>query len=185
MPGDRYSRLKNRSAMTFAELMVVVLIVSFFVLMAYMNLSGLLRKNIFKAQVHELISLMQMAARGAAESDRKYEMIIDITEQKYILREITSSNLSEVLEEEIIAENDFGKNCRVSYVLFDDSQYTNEGKAKFRAGLSGWQYGGIIVLLDQEQEPYSIVVNRLGGTVTLEQGEAKVPEPKFKDDVPF
>jgi hypothetical protein len=51
---------------------------------------------------------MQMAVSAAAESDRRYEVIIDLTEQSYLLRQITSPDLSEVLDEEIIAESKGG-----------------------------------------------------------------------------
>jgi hypothetical protein len=128
---------------------------------------------------------MQMAVSAAAESDRKYEVIIDIAEQGYLLRQITTPDLSVVLEEEIIVEDNLSDNCRVVYVEFDDGEYTNEGRAKFRAGHSGWVFGGKIVLLDEKQQPYSIVVNRLNRIITLEEGEVELLEPKTKDELPF
>ena len=126
---------------------------------------------------------MQMAASTAAESDRRYEVIVDLTEQSYLLRQITTPDLSEVLEEEIIVENDFGDNCQVAYVEFDDGEYTNEGRAKFRAGHSGWQYGGKIVLLDTDEQAYSVVVNRLNRIITLKEGDVGFLVPK--DEMPF
>jgi len=172
---------------TLTELIVVVLIVSLFVLLAMMNLSGLLIRNTFKAQTQELVSTMQMAASAAAETERRYEVIIDIAEQSYILRQITSPDLSQVLEEEIIVENDFSDNCRVIYVLFDDLVETDEDHqiAKFRAGHAGWQNGGKIVLLDEDEQPYSVVVNRINRIVTLKEGDVELLMPKRKDEVPF
>ncbi|MHC4789889.1 MAG: pilus assembly FimT family protein [Planctomycetota bacterium] len=167
------------------ELMVVLLIVSLFVLLASINLFGLLRKNTFRAQAQQLVSTMQMAANAAAESDRRYEVIIDLTEQKYMLREITSPDLTQVLEEEIIVEDEFSENCWVAYVIFDDGEYTNEGRAKFRAGHSGWQYGGKIVLLDEDGQPYSIVVNRLSGIIVLKDDDVEILLPRPRDEVPF
>ena len=172
---------------TLTELIVVVLIVSMFVLLAVTNLSGLLTKNTFRAQAQELVSTMQMAASAAAESDRRYEVIIDLAEQSYTLRQITSPDLSQVLEEEIIVENDFSDNCRVIYVLFDDLVETDEDHqiAKFRAGHAGWQNGGKIVLLDEDEQPYSVVVNRINRIVTLKEGDVELLMPKRKDEVPF
>ena len=161
------------------------MVVSLFVLLAQMHLVGLLRKNTFRAQVQEFVSTMRMAAIAAAESDRRYEVIIDLTEQSFLLRQITSPDLSQVLEEEIIVEDDFSNNCRVVYVEFDDGDYTNEGRAKFRAGHSGWQYGGKIVLLDEYEQPYSVVVNRLNRTIMLEAGDVPLLVPKAKHEVPF
>jgi Tfp pilus assembly protein FimT len=167
------------------ELMVVIVVVSMFALFAQIHLFGLLRKSTFRAQVQELVSTMQMAANAAAESDRRYEVIIDIPEQRYMLRQITNPDLSLVLEEEVIVEDSFSANCRVVYVQFDDGEFTSEDRAKFRAGHSGWAYGGKIVLLDEKEQPYSIVVSRLNRIITLEQGNVELLWPKTKDEVPF
>ncbi len=183
--GKRYTIANANPGFTLTESIVVVLIVSLFVLMAMINLFGLLGKNTFKAQAQELVSTMQMAVTAAAQSDRRYEVIIDMTEQTYMLRQITTPDISEVLEEEIIVENDFSDNCRVVYVLFDDGEYTNEGRAKFRAGRSGWQYGGKIVLFDKNEREYSIVVNRLNRIVTLKEGDVELLMPRDKNEMLF
>jgi len=175
----------RHSAFTLTELIVVIIIISLFVLLAVPGLFGLLRKNTFKASINEFVSTMQMAASAAAESNRRYEVIIDLTEQSYLLREITSPDLSVVLEEEVIVESYFSDNCEAIYVLFDDDDYTNEGKAKFRAGHAGWQYGGKIVLLDEDELPYSVVVNRMNRIVRLEEGDVELSVPRSEDEVPF
>jgi len=120
---------------------------------------------------------MRSAGEAAAQSDRRYEVIINIVEQNYILREVTTPDLSEVLEEEIITMSDFSTRCRVVYVIFDDFESTDEGRAAFRAGHNGWQYGGVIVLADQDDNLYSVVVNRLNRMVTLIEGEVEPLEP--------
>jgi prepilin-type N-terminal cleavage/methylation domain-containing protein len=175
----------NVGGFTLTELMVVIVIISLFAFMVQMHLFGMLRKNTFKAQVQEFVSTMQMAASAAGESDRRYEVIIDIPEQGYILREITDPDLTQVLEEEIIVEDSFSGNCRVAYVVFDDGDATSEDRAKFRAGHSGWQYGGKIVLLDENEHPYSVVVNRLNRMVTLEPGDVALLTPRSKDEMFF
>jgi len=178
----------TRSGFTLTELVVVVLLVSLFVLLAVTNFSGLLRKNTFRSQVSDFVSTMQMAASAAAESNKRYEIIIDIAEQSYLLRQITSTHLpSDVLEEEIIVESGFGDNCRVVYVVFDDLVNTDENhqKAFFRVGRAGWQAGGKIVLLDEDEQPYSVVVNRLNRIVTLQEGDIEMLIPKRQDEVLF
>ena len=174
-------------AFTLTELVVVILVLSLFVVLTMMNLFGLLRKNTFKVQARQFVSTMQMAASAAAESERRYEVIIDLTEQSYTLRQITSPDLSQVLEEEIIVTNDFGANCQVFYVLFDDLMETDEDHqvAKFRAGHAGWQYGGKIVLLDEREQPYSVVVSRMSRVVTLKRGDVEFMLPKAKNEVLF
>ena len=186
MVGRRYS------ALTMIELVVALVMVSLFVVLAVPSLFGVLRKNTFKAQVLQFVSTMRIAVVAAAESNRRYEVIIDLTEQTYLLREITSPDLSQVLEEEIIAGGDFGDKCWVDYVLFDDVEfsiqgesYANEGRAMFRAGHAGWHYGGKIVLLDEDGRPYSVVVNRLNRTVNLEPGDVELPVPRRTDEVFF
>ena len=109
----------------------------------------------------------------------------DLEEQAFLLRQITTPDLSEVLEEEIIVEDRLSNNCRVVYVEFDDGEFTHEGRAKFRAGRSGWAFGGKIVLLDEKEKPYSVVINRLNRMITLQEGDVRLLEPKFKDELVF
>ena len=180
------AHLRNHG-FTLTELAVVIVMLSVFVLLTVPNLFGLLRKNRFELQAHEFVSTMQMAAAAAAESDRRYEVIIDLTEQSYTLRQITSPDLFQILEEEIIATNEFGINCQVLYVLFDDLMETDEDHqvAKFRAGHAGWQYGGKVVLLDEQEQPYSVLVSRKNRVVTLMKGDVEFLLPKAKDEVLF
>jgi prepilin-type N-terminal cleavage/methylation domain-containing protein len=187
VPGQ-FDLRNTRPGFTFTELVVVVSLVSLFVVLAVTNFSGLLRKSTFRAQVNDFVLTMQMAASAAAESDRRYEVIIDIAEQKYTLRQITSPQLpSDVLEEEVIVENNFSDSCQVIYVLFDDLVNTDQShqKAFFRAGHSGWQAGGKIVLYDKNGKPYSVVVNRANRIVTLREGDVDLLMPKRQDELPF
>ncbi len=179
-PGGR-----RTGAFTLVELLIVMSFIGLLVMLAQVNLFGVLRRSTFKSQVQDFVSTMQMAASNAAESHRRYEVIIDLAEQSYLLREITSSNLSDVLDEEIIAQGWFGNNCRVAYVEFDDADYTNEDRAKFRIGHAGWQYGGKVVFLDQSEQSYAVTVSRLSPIVHLVQGDPALMTPKAKDEVPF
>ncbi len=180
-----YRAAGRYSAFTLAESMVVLVIFSLFTIMAVGNLRSVLMRNSFKARVHNFVSSMQAAVTAAAQTGRRYEVTVDPVEQRYLLREITTSDLSEVLEEEIIAEGDFGENCRVAYVLFDDGEFTDRFRAKFRAGRSGWNFGGVIVLLDEDEQPYSVVVNRLSNIVRLQPGEVEIMMPRTKEEMPF
>lgn len=174
---------RGKAAFTFAELMAAVVIVAMLLLLAQLSLFSRLGRSTFRAQVNELVSTLQMAASAAAESKDRYEVMIDLTEQKYMLRQITSSDLSEIFEDDIIAENELSENCFVAYIEFDDEDWTNEGVAKFRAGHSGWQYGGKIVLLDSSETAYSIVVNRLNRIVTLKEGDVQLLKTRTEDEI--
>jgi type II secretory pathway pseudopilin PulG len=171
-------------AFTLVELIVVLSMLALFVMMAQVNLFGVLRRSSFKSQVQSFVSAMQMAASAAAETGRRYEVIVDVTEQTYLLRQISSSNLAEVLDEEIIADGQFGRSCRVSYVEFDDGTYANEGRAKFRVGFGGWQYGGKVVFLDEAEQPHTVAVGRLTPIVQVLEGDPELMKPKAKDEVP-
>jgi prepilin-type N-terminal cleavage/methylation domain-containing protein len=188
MRQDDVSLHSHTNGFTMAELLVVLAVVSLFVLMAQIHLFGLLRKNTFRAQTQELVSTMQMAASAAAETGQRYEIIIDITEQGYMLKELAGSEIyidkPDETPGEIIVENNLTENCRLTYVWFDDGIDSNT-RAWFRVGPSGWQNGGKIVLLDEKDQPYTIVVNRINRIVTLEEGELELLEPKSKNDLPF
>ncbi|HRS10659.1 MAG TPA: prepilin-type N-terminal cleavage/methylation domain-containing protein [Sedimentisphaerales bacterium] len=181
--GVRRSAEPPRAGFTLVELIVVLSILAMFVLMAQVNLFGTLRRSTFKSQVQSFVSAMQMAASTAAQTGRRYEVIVDVTEQTYLLRQISASNLAEVLDEEIIVDGQFGDSCRVSYVEFDDGTYANEGQAKFRVGHAGWQYGGKVVFLDDGEQPHTVAVGRLVPIVQVLEGDAELMRPKAKDEV--
>jgi Tfp pilus assembly protein FimT len=173
-------------AFVLVELLVVMSLLGLIVVMAQMNLFGAFQRSSFKAQVQDFIATLHLAAAGAAERGHKYEVVIDFAEQSYLLRQITTSDLTEpVREEEIIAQGRFAENCRVSYVEFDDGDYTNDGRAKFRAGRAGWQYGGKIVFLDDSEQAYAVVVGRLTPMVYLVEGDPPLMKPKAKEELPF
>ena len=87
---------KFRRGFTLVEAMIALVIASLLVGMAMLNLRGTFMRSTFKGQVHNFVSTMQAAVRSAAETGRRYEVIIDLIEQVYVLREITSSDLAEV-----------------------------------------------------------------------------------------
>lgn len=180
----KYRGHSRRSAFTLTEMIVVIVVVALGALLVQMSLLGLFRRHTFKGQVHEFVMTMQMTSRAVVQGGKRYEVIIDIDEQNYMLREISSSDMyADILEEEIIVQNDFSDNCWVDYVLFDDDEYTDSGRAKFRMGRSGWQNGGVIVLRDESDKAYSVIINRINRMVTLKEGEADILEPKDKSEM--
>jgi type II secretory pathway pseudopilin PulG len=173
-------------AFTLVELLVVMSLMSLLILIAQVNLFGMLRRNTFKAQVQDFVSTMQMAASHAGESGQRYEMIINLAEQSYLLRELTDTDLTALPSvEQTVTEGAFRGNCRIAYVEFDDGTYTNEDKARFRAGHAGWQYGGKIVFLDESEQPYAVIVNRVTPIIQLIEGDPPLMTPKTKEQVPF
>jgi type II secretory pathway pseudopilin PulG len=185
IPASPWRAVCSRArAFVLIEMILVVSILALLVIMVQVNLFGAMRRSQFESQVQQFVSAMQMAVSAAVESNRRYEVSIDIGEQAYRVREITSSDLDEVRDEEIIVQRSFGQSCRVAYVEFDDSDYTNEGLAHFRAGHAGWHYGGKIVFLDDDERPHTVVVSRITPIVTLVDGDPALMTPKAKDEVP-
>lgn len=170
-----------------SEVIVVISIIAMFAMLAMFNLSGVIYNNDFKNQSHELVKVFKMAATSAAETGRRYEVILDFAEQTYILRQITTGLVAveDILEEEIILTGEFNDEFQLSYVMFDDGESTNEAPALFRAGKAGWQYGGKVVISDGEGNAYSIVVNRLSRMILLEYGDVEILMPRSPDEVVF
>ncbi len=176
---------KAEAGITLAELMVTISLIAIFLLLTHFTIFRLIDRHRFKARIQDFVSTLQMATVKAAESPRRYEVIVDLIEQTYLLREITTPHLDEVLEEEIIAQGDFGKDCQVDYIQFDDGELTSEDTAKFRAGHAGWNYGGKIVFVDAQENQFSVVLNRLNHLVELEEGDVELWMPKDPEDMLF
>lgn len=186
-------RNRNQKALVFIELLVIIGIFGFLIAITTLNLTGTVGRSKFEREVSGFIGALQMAVNAAAESNRRYAVIIDIMENSYTFRQFASLELDIIPDEEAIMKTTlFSKNCLVEYVAFDDGVDTRdwgddmqELAAKFMAGHSGWQNGGKIVFLDLEGNQYSVIVNRLSRTIELKQGDVEILEPKDRKDVPF
>ena len=175
------------SGAVLAEVVMVLLIISLFTAIAMINLSGALAVDSFKDRANDLVKLFQMAETSAAQTGKRYEIVIDFTQNGYLLREITTGLVAveDILEEEIIQTGWFTDKFQLSYVMFDDGQWTNEAPALFRVGRTGWQYGGKIVVTDADGKQYSIIVNRLSRKTDIVEGDAIVLAPKSEEEMGF
>ncbi|MCX5633121.1 MAG: hypothetical protein NTW93_05570, partial [Phycisphaerae bacterium] len=118
---------------------------------------------------------------------RRYEIIIDFAQNTYTLREIMTGLVAveDIEEQEIIETEQFSDRFQLSYVMFDDGEWTNEAPALFRVGKTGWQYGGKIVITDENGKVYSIVVNRLSRMINILDGDAVILVPRSEDEMGF
>ncbi|MDD5458475.1 MAG: prepilin-type N-terminal cleavage/methylation domain-containing protein [Phycisphaerae bacterium] len=183
---------KSRSGFTLAEFIIVIMLISIFVTMTLTRLAPLVTKNSFRGQVQDFISTMQMAASAAAESSRRYEVTVDLIEQTYTLRQITNPDLEDVLNEDIITFKTFNDNCRMIYVVFDDlvaigldTERYEQQIANFRVGKAGWQSGAKVVFMDNDENLYSVVVNRISRLIELRDGDVAMLLPKNEQDIQF
>jgi len=178
-----------RRALVLVEMLVVLVIIGLMTALATINFSAAFTKAKFKSEVNNFINVLKMAQNAAAESDKRYVVILNFDEQSYTLRQFDSLSLDLIPDEEaIITTGYFSDECYLDWVLFDDFEYAVEEsayEARFYAGHSGWQYGGKIVLLDVDGNPYSVVVNRLRRVITLQPGDVEILEPQYYEDVPF
>ena len=176
------------------ELVVVLAIMAMMTALAAVSFSGAIGRGEFTLQADEFVNTMKMAGNSAAEGERRYAVAIDLLENTYELRQFTKVDFEQVLKEEpILRSGKFTDQCQLDYVLFDDFYDTRERDPEeletftvwFWASKSGWQYGGKIVLLDADGNPYSVIVSRLSRVITLQNGDVDILEPMEKDDLPF
>jgi hypothetical protein len=85
----------------------------------------------------------------------------------------------------------------IDYVLYDDMDFLSSdesednsvAQARFLAGHSGWQFGGIVVLRDDDGRPWTLIIHRFAKPVELLEGEWDLDSlgmsPKEIKDVPF
>jgi hypothetical protein len=142
-----------------------------------------------------MVATFQRAADSAYSNGKRYEIMVDLIEQTYLLREISSGNLEEVYEEEIIDKTDLPELCYIYGFDFDDPEFDSEDSqldedtetliARFRVGPAGWQCGGKILLQDRNNNFYSIMISTLSRVVKLEKGDIPVIQSKRKEEVPF
>ncbi|HBG28323.1 MAG: hypothetical protein A2Y10_02075 [Planctomycetes bacterium GWF2_41_51] len=170
-----------------AEIVMVLFIIAMFTMMVMVSLSGALSRDSFANRANELVTIFQRAATSAAETGKRYEVIIDFVQNTYTLREITTGLVAveEILDEEIIQTGEFNERFQVYYVLFDDGEWTNQAPALFRVGKSGWQYGGKVVVIDDNGKEYSIIVNRLSRIIELREGDVEIVPSKTSDEMGF
>lgn len=144
-------------------------------------------KTKFQKQADSFINTLKMARTAAAESDKRYAVILDFDEWTYTLREYVTLAMDVLpFEEAVLKTGLFTEQCQLDYVVFDDLTDTRdwdlENTEYFRvvlfAGHSGWQNGAKIVLRDSDGNPYSVIVNRLTPIITLYPGDVDMLLPQ-------
>jgi hypothetical protein len=176
-----------RAGAVLVEIIMVLFIVAMFTMLTMINLTDVLNRNSFKSRAYDLVRLFQMAATSSAETGRRYEIIIDFVQNSYTLREITTGLVAveDIAEEEIIQTGRFSDRFVPVYVVFDDGDWTSDSPALFRVGKSGWQYGGKIVVADEDGKAYSIVINRLSRMIDFFEGDVGILVPRNEDEMGF
>ena len=184
---------QRRCGLVLIELIVVITMISILTAVAMLSVTSIFGKTQFEKEAYAIIDIMHKAQNASAETVRRYAVIFDFVEETYVLRQFATLEMDVLPQEEaILAVGGFTRHCQLDYVLFDDLDDTRDEKygesiseAKFIAGRGGWRYGGKIVLLDVDGNPYSIVVGRLCGDITLQKGDVEILVPVDKSELPF
>jgi len=181
----------RKPGLVLLELLVVMTIIGLMTAIAVPSLANVFGRRQFEKEAYDIIDVMKKAQHASAETDRRYAVIFDFIENSYVLREYATLDLESIpFDKAVLSQGYFSRNCRLDYVLFDDFMDTREegdsiSEARFYAGRAGWQNGGKIVLVDVDGNPYSIVVNRLCGKITLQPGDVDILVPLKRNDLRF
>ncbi len=177
--------------LVLAELLVVIAVLAMLTAVAMLSVTSVFGRKQFEKEAYAIIDILHKAQNASAETPRRYAVVFDFVEGTYVLRQFATLDLQSIPQEEaILSVGSFSRHCQLDYVLFDDFMDTRDegetiSEARFIAGRGGWQYGGKIVLRDVDGNPYSIVVGRLCGDITLKQGDVDILVPVAKSELPF
>jgi type II secretory pathway pseudopilin PulG len=164
------------------EMLVVLGIIALLTSIAMLSFSAVWGNMYFKRKADNLVAVMQSAWNAAQQSDRRYEVILSFKEQLWQLQEMMPAD-AEVFDREnaIIKSGYFEDRFFLDYVLYDDGVDTRvslEGQiirdVSLIAGRGGWQYGGKVVLRDEDGNPWSILFYRVGRPVELVPGDVDI-----------
>jgi type II secretory pathway pseudopilin PulG len=184
----------GNSAFTFVEMLVILVIFALMISTAMIAISGNSNKVKFRKQAEQFIHTLKLAQNAASQGDQRYGVMLDFDENTYALRPFSHLDKERTIEEEpLLADGTFTENFWLDYVLFDDGTDTRDWNIEeadyfivwLMAGRTGWNNSAKIVILDSEGEPHSIMTNRMSGKIELIEGDAYLPEPRDKRDVPF
>ncbi|MHC4855452.1 MAG: pilus assembly FimT family protein [Planctomycetota bacterium] len=188
------NRRSSSAGFVLVEMLMVVGLIALMTGVAMLSFGSMWGNLRFKRQAEELVNVFQMAYNASVETSRRYAVILDFAGQGFVLREYKSLDLAAMDPEEAILQTGyFSKDLTIDYVVYDDLDDTrdwdNVSEARFLAGQAGWQYGGIVILLDDDGMPWTLVIHRFARPVELFEGEWNLDSlgmlPQDKENVPF
>lgn len=180
-------------AFTLVEMLVIIVVFGFMVGIATVTLTGNADRVKFEKESSKFIHVLKLALNASVETSQAYAVVLDFEEGSYFMLPYTHADKDRTLEEEaIIAEGFFSENFWLDHILYDDGIDSRDLEGEFaqqnlwiRARRSGWENAAKIGVLDRNGNEYSIVLSRMSGDIKLIEGDAYLPGPREKRDVPF
>lgn len=188
------ARRNSLTGFVLVEMLMVVGLIGLMSGIAMLSFSSMWGNLRFKRQAEDLVNVFQMAYNSSVETSRRYAVVLDFAGQGFVLREYKSLDLAAMdPEEAVLRTGYFTKDLTLDHVVYDDLDDTrdweNVSEARFLAGHAGWQYGGIVILLDEDGMPWTIVIHRFARPAELLKGEWDLDSlgmlPMEKEDVRF
>lgn len=189
----------KNNGFTLVEMLCILAVLGLMVGIATVTLTGSIEKVKFKREIDSFIRVLKMAHHGASESTFRYLISVNIEDGTYQLQTLPvmpmevftdKEKQEEYLDEHsnIITTGKFSERCYIDYAVFDDgTNPLDEGYAEaiLYAGKNGWSNAIKFVILDSDDNPYSIITSRLNSEVQFVQGDVYLPEPLTKQDARF
>ncbi|MBC8377687.1 MAG: hypothetical protein H8E62_00790 [Planctomycetes bacterium] len=203
-------RVRLLRGFVLIEMLMVVGLIGLMTAVAVISFSAMWGNLKFKSQAEELVNVFQMAQDAATTSDRRYEVVLSRNPnvQGYIFREYTETQIyydKDIFDNVLLGKYDDSLiqlkyfNIDAMYLKNVEYDYYSEADLAenldevdvfhFIAGRSGWNCGGCIFLLDEDDRPWTIVVHRMGKPAELIKGQWDLDSlgmlPQYKENVPF
>ncbi len=87
-------RKKSHNALVLIEMLMVVGMIALITGIAMISFGALWGNTRFKSRAEELVNTFQMAYEAALQSDRRYAVVLDYYNSRYILRQFETLDFS-------------------------------------------------------------------------------------------
>ena len=188
-----------RNGYTLIEALAVVAVIGLMISIVTISIGLSTRDLKIKKELESFIRVLNMAHTAASESDQRYVVVVNYEEGYYQLRELPSMPIDILTDPDLAAEflysetepiidENFSDDCWLDYVFFDDATDTREldqTEIWLMAGRNGWANAAMMVFLDPDGNPYTVITSRLVGKAKLVEGEGYLIGPMAKEDVRF
>jgi prepilin-type N-terminal cleavage/methylation domain-containing protein len=120
MPKQRFKN-EAKDGFSLMETIVVLGVLSLLTGIAMVNLVGRASKSSFKKEATELVIALKTAQNAAAQTGRRYVVLLDLVEQTYTMKEVPTLDefflIVDQGEGEAISETHLSDRCMIEYII--------------------------------------------------------------------